>query len=113
MTPHQDAGGQLGRPSSVRRRVYERLKDYTQQVADTLFETKALQRAIEEIYARPLRETAREKIGRELRAGSNNDIIAELVIHLHEEDRLCVAEEETHINEPKIICSLGIRNESP
>ena len=30
-------GGQLGKPSSARRRVYERLKDYAAQVKDTLF----------------------------------------------------------------------------
>ncbi len=33
------SGGQLGKPSSARRRVYDRLKDYAAQVKDSLFWT--------------------------------------------------------------------------
>src|SRR5215813_14389799 len=41
-TEHISTGGQLGRPSSARRRVYERLKEYTVRVKDPLFDIKPL-----------------------------------------------------------------------
>ena len=103
-------GGQLGRPSSARRRVYERLKDYADRMRGTLFDIKPLHRAIETIYARPLQEAAKDTINRELRTGITDEKLTDLVLSLHEEDRLCVHEEDTEAQEPSIICSLGIRN---
>jgi hypothetical protein len=103
-------GGALGRPSSARRRVYERLKDHAESMRGTLFDTKPLHRAIEAIFSRPFQEAARETLGRELRTGISNEKLAELVLALHEEDRLCVHEEDSEIREPRIICSLGVKN---
>ena len=53
-------GGARGRPSSARRRVYERMKDHAESMRDTLFDIKPLHRAIEAIFSRPLQEAARE-----------------------------------------------------
>jgi hypothetical protein len=103
-------GGALGRPTSARRRAYERLKDYAESMRGTLFDTKLLTRAIEAIFARPLQEAARETLARELRTGVSNEKLADLVLALHEEDRLCVHEDDTETREPRIICSLGIKN---
>jgi len=103
-------GGQLGRPSSARRRVYERLKDYADQMRGTLFDIKPLHRAIEAIYARPLQEAAKDNLNRELRAGISDMKLADFILALHEEDRLCVQEEDTEASEPRIICSLGIKD---
>ena len=36
---------------------------------------------------------------------------AALVLSLHEEDRLCVPQDDVEAREPKIICSLGIRKD--
>jgi superfamily II DNA or RNA helicase len=102
-------GGALGRPSSARRRVYERMKDYAETMRDTLFDIKPLHRAIEAIFSRPFQEAARETLGRELRSGISDEKLADLVLALHEEDRLCVHEEDTETSEPRIICSLGIK----
>jgi superfamily II DNA or RNA helicase len=106
-------GGQLGRPSSARRRVYERLKDYADSVKkDTpLFDSKQLHRVIDAIYERPLTESARDLLNRELRAGISDDKLVDMVLALHEEDRLCTPGGETETREPQIICSLGIRGE--
>jgi len=102
-------GGALGRPSSARRRVYERLKDHAESMRGTLFDIKPLHRAIESIFSRPLQEATRETLSRELRTGITNEKLADLVLALHEEDRLCVHEDDTDTREPRVICSLGIK----
>ncbi len=104
-------GGQLGKPTSARRRAYERLKDYARHVKDTLFDIKPLHQAIDEIYDAPLTEAARDLLNRELRAGVSDEALVDLVLSLHEEDRLCVPKDNTEDREPKIICSLGIRKD--
>jgi superfamily II DNA or RNA helicase len=108
---HVVTGGQLGRPASARRRAYERLKDYAAQVKDSLFDIKSLHQAIDAIYEAPLTESARELLNREMRAGLGNDRLVELVLSLHEEDRLCVPQDDIEAREPRIICSLGIRKD--
>ena len=110
-TEHFTTGGQLGKPASARRRVYERLKDHATHVKDTLFDVKILHRAIDAIYEAPLTEAARDLLNRELRAGVNDEKLVDLVLSLHEEDRLCIPIEEAEAREPKIICSLGFRKD--
>lgn len=70
---------------------------------------RPLHRAIEAIYVRPFQEAARETLNRELRTGVTDEKLVNLVLPLHEEDRLCVHEEDAETREPRIICSLGIR----
>jgi SNF2 family DNA or RNA helicase len=101
-------GGQLGRPSGARFRCYERLKAYANSIAGTLFESAELLKAIDEIYRYPLRPTATDKLNRQLRSGITDTQLANLVVALREEDRLCIVEETEHSNEPRIICSLGL-----
>ena len=108
-TDQATTGGQLGPKTGARRRAYERLKDYVSDIKDTLFDIKPLHQAIDAIYDSPLTETARDLINRELRAGAAAQKLAELVISLHEEDRLCVPKDDARSREPQIICSLGIR----
>ena len=107
---HAATGGQLGRPSSVRRRAYERLKAYAAQVQGTLFDTKPLQQALNAIYEQPLAESARDLLSRELRTGISDEKLSELILSLHEEDRLCVPKDAAHAREPQILCSLGLRH---
>lgn len=108
-TEHITTGGQLGKPTSARRRVYERLKDYAANVKDSLFDIKPLHLAIDEIYEAPLTEAARDLLNREMRSGINDEKLVALVLSLAEEDRLCVTKDDVEAREPKIICSLGIR----
>jgi hypothetical protein len=110
-TEHVSSGGQLGKPASARRRVYERLKDYASMVKDSLFDIKPLHQAIDAIYDSPLTEAARDLLNREMKTGIDNEKLAELVFSLHEEDRLCVPHDDVEAREPKIICSLGIRKD--
>jgi superfamily II DNA or RNA helicase len=110
-TEHITTGGQLGKPSSARRRAYERLKEYSAHVKDSLFDIKPLHQAIDEVYESPLTEAARDLLNRELRAGVSDEKLVALVLSLHEEDRLCIPKDDVEAREPKIICSLGIRRE--
>jgi len=104
----KSVGGQLGRPSGARFRTYERLKRYADLVKGTLFDTAQLAKAIEEIYRFPLRQSATDTLNRQLRAGITDEKLAELVMALRDEDRLCLVEEDGQSSEPQIICSLGL-----
>ncbi len=104
----KSVGGQLGRPSGARFRTYERLKRYVEEVKGTLFESQELLKAIEEIYRYPLRSTALDTLNRQLRSGISDQTLAELVVALRDEGRLCIINEEEQVHEPQIICSLGL-----
>lgn len=104
-------GGQLGKQSSVRYRIYMHLTRYYEEYKDTLFVTEAMKRAIDDIYKYPLKETAKEVIGRQLKAGASDDQLANLVVTLREEDKLCIITDEDNADrEPQIICSMGLIN---
>jgi len=105
---HISTGGQLGKPTSARRRIYERLKDYASQVKDSLFDIKPLHQVIDAIYESPLTEVARDLLNREMKSGIHSEKLVDLVLSLHEEDRLCVQQDNVEARETKIICSLGI-----
>lgn len=104
-------GGQLGRPSGARFRTYTRLKRYAEEIKGTLFESPDLLKALDQIYRYPLRQAAIDTLNRQLKSGISDDKLAELVIALRDEDRLCVINEEERTYEPQIICSLGLVKE--
>ena len=104
----KSVGGGLGRPSGARFRTYERLTKYAEEVQEMLFNTQELRRAIEDIYRYPLRQGATDTLNRQLRSNISDQALAELVIDLRNEDRLCIVQEEKQMPEPQIICSLGL-----
>ncbi|HLG74400.1 MAG TPA: helicase-related protein [Chloroflexota bacterium] len=104
-------GGQLGRPSGARFRAYERMKDYVSSIKGTLFDSEKLERTIEEIYRFPLLQSAADAINRQMRGGITNERLAELLIDLREDNRLCLVEQDAQEQEPQIICSMGLRAE--
>ncbi len=104
-------GGQLGKKSGARYRVYMRLDRYIKEFEDTLFASESLKRAIEDIYKYPLKEYAKETLNRQLKSGISDSDLVGLVISLREEDKLCVVSEEEDVyKDPQIICSLGLTN---
>ncbi|MBZ0198592.1 MAG: DEAD/DEAH box helicase family protein [Ignavibacteriaceae bacterium] len=104
-------GGQLGRKTGARYRVYKRLDRYYEDNKDTLFVNDAIKRAIEDIYKYPLKEFARETFNRQLKSGASDEDIANLASSLREEGKLSIIEEDEEVKykEPKIICSLGLK----
>lgn len=104
----KQVGGQLGRPSGARFRTYERLKNHAENIKDSLFDTKPLRHAINDIYRHPLRQAAVDILNRQLRSGVSDQTLAELVVALRDDDRLCVVHEEDEYQEPHIICSMGL-----
>ena len=101
-------GGQLGRPSGARYRTYTRLKAYSDAIRGQLFDVDALHKAINDIFRYPLRPSAVDTLNRQLRSGASDDQLAELVMSLREEDRLCITDGDAETQEPQIICSLGL-----
>lgn len=102
-------GGQLGRPSGARFRTYERLKNYAESVKGTLDYSQDLIKAIEDIYSHPPLQSAIDTLNRQLRSGISDADLAQLVINLRDDDRLCVVHKEEKKQEPTIICSLGLK----
>ena len=72
-------GGQLGRPSGVRFRVYERLRKIVQDTPYERFEE--LDRAINEIYRYPLRQSAIDTLNRRLKNGIDDEHLISLISH--------------------------------
>ena len=101
-------GGGLGRPSSPRRRAYERLKPYATEQMKTLFRDDELERALDDMYQRPLLETAADMLNRLMRGGVNDEELAEAVKSLREEGRLTYTEDDTALREPRVVCSMGL-----
>ena len=101
-------GGGLGRPSSPRRRTYERLKAYATEQMQTLFRDEELERALDDMYQRPLLETAADMLNRLTRSGVNDEELADAVKSLREEGRLTYAEDDAALREPRVVCSLGL-----
>jgi hypothetical protein len=85
-------GGQLGTARNIRRKVYDRLKNYRQVLKEqpTLFSKGILQRlepAFNHIFRFHLRESARDSLSRQMKLGIVTDEIKE--------------------QEPRIVCSMG------
>ncbi len=105
-------GGQLGKKTGARFRVYSRLSRYYEENKDTLFANETLKKTIDDIYKYPLKEVAKETFNRQLKSGIDDSDLAALSISLRDDDKLClINEEEIKYKEPKIICSMGLKYE--
>jgi superfamily II DNA/RNA helicase len=101
--------GQLGNKRGARYRTYERLQDFIRHREGDIFLTDQVRAAIQAIYDHPLTTEAVDKLNRQLRTNISDDDLAQLVMTLHRDDRLVVA--NLHDNELKqlhIVCSMGL-----
>jgi superfamily II DNA or RNA helicase len=104
----RSVGGGLGRPSSPRRRAYDRMKSYAKDLRGTLFNDATLENALDDIYRHPLLETAADLLNRLMRSGVNDVELAEAIKTLREEGRLTYTEEDAALRDPRIVCSMGL-----
>lgn len=111
-TSSKQIGGQLGGRTGARFKVYTRLKAYADEKQGSSYEKRPeyqnLVKALEQVLQFPLRQSARERLNRQLRANVRDEHLAEMVVMLYEEDKLCLVQEEITSQEPRIICSLGL-----
>ena len=111
--------GALGRPSGARFKSYDRLKRLLDdQGADRdLFFTDQLVRDIEkvmaDIYEYPLFQSAINIINRQLKIRIGDRDLAELIISLRADGRLCMIQDRdnTH-SDMRIICSMGLSGDT-
>ena len=109
----RSVGGALGRPTSVRSRTYKRLKQHRsgliegEQIGSEEF-VQTLDKAIEDIYRSPLLRSASEALTRHIKARVDDKGLAELVVRLKMQGRLCAVNESAKDTDPEIICSLGL-----
>jgi superfamily II DNA or RNA helicase len=101
-------GGQLGRPSGARFRTYQRLQRYASQVKGAVFDSPELEKAIDDIYRFPLTPTAKDTLNRIIKSQLDDATLADAVINLRSEGKLCIVQEEAERHEPKLICSMGL-----
>jgi len=87
-----------------------RIKRYIQhpKMNGLLPAPQELHSALEDLYKYPLQETARDTLNRQLRSGISDELLAALVIDLRADNRLCQVHEHQEVQEPQIICSLGL-----
>lgn len=104
-------GGALGKKTSVKYRVYMRLDRYCKENDGTIWITEKLKKAVDEIYKYPLKEYGRDTMSRQLKAGISDEHLAELVVSLRDDDKLCITEDHgPQDRQPQIICSMGLKN---
>jgi hypothetical protein len=110
----QTLGGQMGTLRSIRRKVYERLKVYREELRNSPPPIKndllpKVDSLIDILYRCPLKEGARDTLSRQLKLGIPDEDLVRLVSQLYEDDRLCQVIEKEGPVEPQILCSLGLR----
>ncbi|MGI9250514.1 MAG: helicase-related protein [Pseudohongiellaceae bacterium] len=107
-------GGALGRPSGARFKAYERLKRYREKLDENhdMFITddfvRRLDRAMEEIYRYPFYQTTTDSLNRHLKTNIDDHRLADLILALRDDGRLCLIELEEEQRDPKLICSMGL-----
>ena len=70
--------------------------------------TLDLRKAIDEIYRFPLQQSATDQLNRQMKNSNDIQQLAQLAMALREEGRLCLIQDEAAVQEPRIICSLGL-----
>ena len=103
-----DIGGQLGGVGSIKRRVYTMLTALLENQEGTLFYSEDLKQVVEQIYRHSFRETARDKLGRLLRQGINEESLANIVLGMWEHGELLALPKGDEPIETSIICSMGL-----
>ena len=104
--------GILGSHSSTKYKVFSLLSDRLKENPLPLLELN-LKAAVDQVYAYPLRELAKQKLGRMFQNHTSADDMIQTILAMHRDNELCLVPEE---NEgmpvtARIICSMGLSAE--
>ena len=105
--------GVLGSKSSTKYRVYALLRGRLEENAMPLFEQN-LKAAADQVYAYPMKESAKSALGKMFQKHLPADDIIQTVLELHRENDLCIVPEDddTSPHAARIICSMGLSREN-
>ena len=72
-----------------------------------------LKEAADQVYAYPMKETAKNALGKMLQKHLPVDDIIQTILEFHKENELCIVPEEEDSSplSARIICSMGMANE--
>jgi superfamily II DNA or RNA helicase len=108
----KNISGVLGRKNSVKYKIYTMMDAYIRANENTLFVNEPLKKALDDIYRFPLKEFAKDSLGRLLRIGATQEQFAELIVSLYDENKLSIiSEDDTQPKLAQIICSMGLVNQ--
>jgi superfamily II DNA or RNA helicase len=107
-----NTGGTLGRKDSVKYRTYKILERFVDDCSGTIFVTTELKKTMNDIFRYPLKEYAIDLISRRLKAGMSDMELADLVVALGNDDKLCIITDEKKTKATQIICSLSLIKEN-
>ena len=96
-----------GSLTGIRKRCWDRLRNYQEKYPDSLFiDENAINKALDELYRKPLLEDAANRLAKALRERTPEDL-APLIIALHEAGNLCLPEDKLAEGEVRLLCSMG------
>ncbi len=104
------AVGVLGSRSSTKYRIFTILQNRLKEDVLPLFEQN-LKAAADQVYTYPMKETARNALGKMLQKRLPVDDIIQTVLEFHKDNELCIVPEDEDVSPlaVRIICSMGLR----
>lgn len=106
----KNSGISLGKKTSVKYKVFSILERYCNENNGSFLVTDELKKAVDDILKYPLKENAKDTLNRQIKANINEYDLADLVVDLSKQDKLCIINEHENENRtPQIICSMGIK----
>ena len=106
------AMGVLGSRTSVKYRIFALIENRLRENLMPLFEQN-LKAISDELYNYPMKESAKNVLGKMLQQKRPADAVLETVQDLHKDGELCLVpdEEDGDAHEPRIVCSMGLNKE--
>jgi hypothetical protein len=75
-----------------------------------IFATDDLKEALDDIYNNVLQENAKYTLGQLLKRSTSVEEIKEYILDLHSRNLLVIKPEEGSSKDPKLLCSMGVKN---
>ena len=107
------AVGMLGSKASTKYRVFAMLQARLKEDVMPLFE-QTLKAAADQIYSYPMKETAKNALGKMIQKHVPADDVIQAVLEFHKDGELCVVPENGDVSptSARIICSMGFSKEN-